>query len=104
MVSLAYIQTGTNSGVPPEVTEIFTKVCLGVGVSGIPGRAKMQPSVEVKLKARASPVRVKQCPLRICDYRKIKEIIDNFWSLDYLCACIPLCGGKSIHFIKQVRE
>ena len=28
MVSLAYIQTGTNSGVPPEVTEIFTKVSV----------------------------------------------------------------------------
>ena len=28
MVSLAFIQTGTNSGVPPEVTEIFTKVSV----------------------------------------------------------------------------
>ena len=33
----------TNSGVPPEVTEIFTKVCLAVWLSGMPGRAKMQP-------------------------------------------------------------
>ena len=32
-----------NNVVPPEVTEILNKVCLGVGVSGIPGRAKMQP-------------------------------------------------------------
>jgi len=43
MVSLAFIQTGTNSGVPPEVTEIFTKGCLAVWLSGMPGRAKMQP-------------------------------------------------------------
>ena len=33
-----------NNVVPPEVTEILNKECLGVGVSGIPGRAKMQPS------------------------------------------------------------
>ena len=29
--------------VPPEVTEILNKVCLAVWVSGMPGRAKMQP-------------------------------------------------------------
>jgi len=62
-----------------------------VWISGIPGRAKMQPSVEVKLKARASPVRVKQCPLRICDYRKRKETTDNFWSLDYSSNRIVAC-------------
>ena len=28
MVSLALMQTGTNNGVPPEVTEIFTKVSV----------------------------------------------------------------------------
>jgi len=32
-----------NNVVPPEVAEIFTKVYLAVWVSGMPGRAKMQP-------------------------------------------------------------
>ena len=48
IVSLALTQTGKNNGVPPEVTDILNKVCLGVWVPGMPGRDKMQPQVKSK--------------------------------------------------------
>jgi len=42
-LSLVLTQTGKNNVLPPEVTEILNKVCLGVWISGLPGRTNIQP-------------------------------------------------------------
>lgn len=87
MLSLASTQTRKNNAVPPEVTEILNQVYPGVRVSRMPSRAKNAAPVEDKLKAGTSPARIKQCPLRIRDCRKIKEITDNFLEFGLLIEC-----------------
>jgi len=73
----------------------------------------MQPQLEVKLKAGASPVGVKQCPLRIQDCGRIKEITDNFLEFGLLIECeskyntpillMKKSDGKSYSLVQDLR-
>lgn len=92
MLSLASIQTRKNNAVPPEVTEILNQAYPEVWASWMPSRAKNAAPVEDKLKAGTGPARIKQCPLRIRDCRKIKEITDNFLELGLLIECDSKCS------------
>ncbi|GAB0181761.1 hypothetical protein GRJ2_000641400 [Grus japonensis] len=67
--------------------EIENQVYPEVWAKGIPGRVKTATPVEIKLKAGASVVRIKQYPLKLQDRKGIKPIIKDFLQFGILREC-----------------